>query len=52
VEHGASLTATNSNGQTAPDVAIQNDKKSIAAYLRRVMGKRGVVAPIDKGSAE
>jgi ankyrin repeat protein len=35
VEHGASLTATNNNGQTALDMAIQNDKKSIAAYLRR-----------------
>jgi uncharacterized protein len=39
VERGASLTATNNNGQTALDMAIQNDKKSIVTYLRRVRGK-------------
>ncbi len=50
-EHGASLTAVNKNGQTALDVAIQNDKTGIAAYLRHVRGKRVVVAPIDKGRA-
>ncbi len=36
IEQGASLTATNNNGETALDVAIRNDKKAIAAYLRRV----------------
>ncbi len=35
IERGASLTATNNNGETALDVAIRNDKKAIAAYLRR-----------------
>jgi ankyrin repeat protein len=35
VERGASLTATNNNGETALDLAIKNDKKSIAAFLRR-----------------
>jgi ankyrin repeat protein len=39
MEHGASLTATNNNGQTPLDVAVQNDKKSIAGYLRRVGAK-------------
>jgi ankyrin repeat protein len=45
VEHGASLTATNNNGQTPLDMAIQNDKKSIAAYLRRVGAKSGAERP-------
>jgi ankyrin repeat protein len=35
LERGASLTATNSNGETALDVAIKNDKNSIAALLTR-----------------
>ncbi len=39
VEHGASLTATNNNGETPLDMAIQNDKKSIVAYLRSVSAK-------------
>ena len=34
VNRGASLTAKNKNGETALDMAIKNDKKSIAAYLR------------------
>ena len=34
LERGASLTATNNNGETALDVAIKNDKKSIVAYLK------------------
>jgi Ankyrin repeats (3 copies) len=36
VKRGASLTAKNKNGETALDMAIKNDKKSIAAYLRGV----------------
>ncbi len=34
VERGPSLTAVNKNGENALDMAIKNDKKSIAAYLR------------------
>ncbi len=34
VEHGASLAAVNNNGETPLDVAINYDKKRIAAYLR------------------
>jgi ankyrin repeat protein len=34
LEHGASLTANNDNGETPLDLAVKNDKKSIAAYLR------------------
>jgi ankyrin repeat protein len=45
VEHGASLIATNKNGQTPLDMALQNDKKSIAAYLRRVGAKSGTERP-------
>jgi len=41
LEHGASLTATNSNGETPFDVATKNDKKSIAAYLKLVGAKPG-----------
>jgi len=52
LERGASLTATNNNGETALDVAIKNDKRSIAAHLRLVSAKPGVVAPIDKVSAQ
>jgi ankyrin repeat protein len=36
VKRGASLTATNNNGETALDMAIKNDKKTIVDYLRRV----------------
>jgi ankyrin repeat protein len=36
VNCGASLTAVNNNGETALDMAIKNDKHSIAAYLRGV----------------
>jgi ankyrin repeat protein len=39
VERGASLTATNNNGETALDMAVKNDKKNIAAYLRRVRAR-------------
>lgn len=39
VKRGASLTAVNNNGQKALDVAMKNDKKSIAAYLRKVGAK-------------
>ncbi len=47
LERGASLTATNSNGETALDVAIKNDKKSIVAYLSRLRAKSAVVASTD-----
>jgi len=47
LERGASLTATNSNGETALDVAIKNDKKSIVAYLSRLGAKSAVVASTD-----
>jgi ankyrin repeat protein len=43
VEHGASLTAVNNNGETPLDMAIKNDKKSIAAYLRGVGAKPALV---------
>ena len=43
LERGASLTATNNNGENALDLAIKNDKKSIAAYLSRLGAKSGVV---------
>jgi Ankyrin repeats (3 copies)/Ankyrin repeat len=39
VERGASLTAVNKNGETALDMAISNDKTSIAAYLRGLGAK-------------
>ena len=52
LERGASLTAANNNGETAFDVAIKNDKKSIAAYLKRVKAKSAVTIPIDKGPGE
>jgi Ankyrin repeats (many copies) len=39
LERGASLTATNNNGETALDVAIKNDKKSIVAYLTHIGAK-------------
>ena len=39
VNRGASLTAKNKNGETALDMAIKNDKKTIAAYLRGVGAK-------------
>jgi ankyrin repeat protein len=38
LERGASLTAVNTNGETALDVATNNDKKSIVAYLNLVGG--------------
>ena len=44
LERGASLTATNSNGETALDVAIKNDKKSIVAFLSRHGAKSAVAA--------
>jgi ankyrin repeat protein len=40
VDRGASLTAKNKNGETPLDMAIKNDKESIAAYLRGVGAKR------------
>jgi ankyrin repeat protein len=45
LERGASLTATNSNGETALDVAKKNDKKSIVVYLTRLGAKSGVMVP-------
>jgi cytohesin len=45
LERGASLTATNSNGQTALDVAQKNDKQSIVVYLTRLGAKSGVMVP-------
>ena len=47
LERGASLTATNNDGETALDVAIKNDKKSIVAYLTRLGAKSAVVASTD-----
>jgi ankyrin repeat protein len=47
LERGASLTATNSNGETALDVAIKNDKNSIAALLTRLGAKSAVAASAD-----
>ena len=47
VERGASLTAVNNNGETALDMAIKNDKTSIAAYLRR-LGAKPSSASADK----
>jgi ankyrin repeat protein len=44
LEHGASLTATNSNGETALDLAAKNDKKTIVAYLRGIK-KMSAVGP-------
>ncbi len=44
LERGASLTATNNNGETALDVAIKNDKKSIVAYLTG-LGAKSAVPP-------
>ncbi len=49
VEHGASLTAVNKNGETVLDVAIKNDKMSIAAYLR---SERAKPASVDKGTEQ
>ena len=43
VERGASLTAANNNGETALDMAIKNDKTSIAAYLRGMGAKPALV---------
>jgi len=43
VKRGASLTAKNKNGETALDMAIKNDKTSIAAYLRGVGAKPALV---------
>jgi ankyrin repeat protein len=40
VKFGASLTAVNNDGQTPLDMAINNDKRAIAAYLRGVMARR------------
>jgi ankyrin repeat protein len=42
VERGASLTATNNNGETALDVAVRNDKMSIVAYLSGVIATPAV----------
>jgi ankyrin repeat protein len=36
LERGASRTATNNDGETALDLAIKNDKKKIAAYLKGI----------------
>ena len=47
LEHGASLTARNNNGETALDVAIKNDKKSIVAYLTRLEATSRAVSPTD-----
>jgi len=47
VKRGASLTAKNKNGETPLDMAVKNDKKSIAAYLRGVEAKPALV---DKGN--
>jgi len=49
VERGASLTAVNRNGEIALDMAIKNDKKTIAAYLRGVGAKPALV---DKGTEQ
>ena len=49
LERGASLTAVNDNGETALDVAVKNDKKRIADYLRSVGAKPAVDAPSGKG---
>ncbi len=51
LERGASLTATNSNGETALDLAIKNDKKSIATYLKLVGEKHGAGTPISNATA-
>jgi ankyrin repeat protein len=51
LERGASLTATNNNGETALDVATKNDKKNIATYLQHVGAKHGVPVPVDRGRA-
>lgn len=40
VQCGASLTAVNRNGETPLDVAVNNDKKAITAYLRRIRTTR------------
>jgi ankyrin repeat protein len=47
LERGASLTATNNNGETALDVAIKNDKKCIVAYLTRLGAKSTAMATAD-----
>jgi ankyrin repeat protein len=43
VERGASLTAVNKNGETALDMAVRNDKRGIASFLRAVSGKGAMV---------
>ena len=48
LECGASLTAKNNNGETALDMAIKNDKNSIAAYLRGVGAKPALVRETKK----
>jgi ankyrin repeat protein len=40
MDHGASLTAINNNGETPLDVAVKNDKTNIAGYLRGANGWR------------
>ena len=47
LDHGASLTATNSNGETALDVAMKNDKTTIVAHLSRLGAKSAVTASTD-----
>jgi ankyrin repeat protein len=42
VQRGADLTATNNNGETALDMAIKNDKQSIAAFLRHLGAKAAI----------
>ena len=49
VEHGASLTAVNNNGETALDVAIKNDKKSIADFLSASEGRQRWLRRLTKG---
>jgi ankyrin repeat protein len=43
VERGARLTTKNKNGETPLDMAVKNDKKSIAAYLRGLGAKPELV---------
>jgi ankyrin repeat protein len=48
----SSLTAKNKNGETPLDMAIKNDKTSIAAYLRGVGAKPAMVGPVDEGAGQ
>jgi ankyrin repeat protein len=48
VERGASVSAANNNGETALDVAVQNEKKEIVAYLRRVEARAEATEPFSR----